>query len=184
MRCGISIPIALCFLAACQRPPDPAEWPTVAPLPYDAAVSLQKLLSRSELVFVGRLVAVDTGWTGYTGSLVVMEKSVTFDVLDTLKGSPPSKRITLQYVMFGKRVWVEEYPSGGIRLDPRFFVKGSEYVVIASRVPQLDDEAFYIRGNDAEGVWLNTPANLAGIRSLLQAKSSGGTTHPKDSGAH
>lgn len=118
-------------------------------------------------MFVGRLVAVDTDWTGYTGSLVIMRKSATFEVLDTLKGSPPSTTITLQYVMFGRRVWVEEHPTGGIRLDPRFFVKGSEYLVLASRIPEFKDGAFYFDGDAAEGVWLNTPENLAGIKAHL-----------------
>lgn len=177
---AINLSIALCFVAACQRPPNPAQWPTLASPPPEAVGALRHELSRSELVFVGRLVAADTGWTGYTGALVMITKAVTFNVLDILKGSPPPKTLILQYIMFSREVWVEEHPSGGIRLDPRFFVRGSEYIVLASRIPEWEDDDFYIMGEAGEGVWLNTPENLAGIKALLRESSAGGTPHPTD----
>jgi hypothetical protein len=123
------------------------------------------------VVFVGRLVVADTGWTGYTGALAISKKTITLNVVEALKGVPPSNTLTLQYVMFGKRAWVEERPSGGIRLDLRFFVKGSDYIVLASKVPSYNDENLYINGDASEGVWLNTPENLAGIRALVTRKS-------------
>jgi hypothetical protein len=166
----LGVPLVLFLTIACHRSPDPARWPTIASLRSEGAASLRDQLGRSDVVFVGRLVAADTGWTGYTGALAISKKTITLNVVEALKGVPPSNTLTLQYVMFGKGAWVEERPSGGIRLDPRFFVKGSDYIVLASKVPSYNDGDLYIDGDASEGVWLSTAENLAGIRALVTRK--------------
>jgi hypothetical protein len=56
-------------------------------------------------------------------------------------------------------------------------VKGSDYIVLASKVPSYKDGNLYINGDVSEGVWLNTAENLAGIRTLVARKGEPSGPH-------
>lgn len=156
--------IALAFSTAaptaCTRRPAGFE---LGQLPAADVAEYQRQIKTAEVVLVGRLIAVDTEWTGYSGVLAICA-TASFRVETVLKGTMRENELTVENYMVGKSLWVEERSShSGLRLASAFFVRGAEYIVLV-------DKRYQFCGKPSIAfICVRSEANLKRVRADLAA---------------
>ncbi len=154
-------------VAACHPYAAPMVYPSAGGLSIGEEHELQEALQRADLVFIGELLVVDSGWSYYAGAIAPSSKTVSLRVVRLLKGNYSKAEIAVAHFMLSGGPWIEQDPKKGIRLSPRFFQKGQRYVVLASYLDKDFPPGFYDVANQPYGCWLATRDNIRAICSSL-----------------
>lgn len=121
-------PLACAFLAAAllfQGSLPPAHGTTVLPPDFDS------LVGQAEVIFSGKVTAIRSEWTG-EGSHRRIVSFITFDVLDRLKGNPPSPYVlrVLGGTVDGETMEVSDAPKFTVGESTLLFVQnnGTQFI--------------------------------------------------------
>lgn len=118
----------LFLFAGCKNSRVPA-YPRIANMSVCEKEELSRKVCNSDLIFIGHLESIDTGWSTTSG-VAIVARQMNFRMTKTLAGNPAKEAITISYVFVNaEQGLLQDDDKHLYRLDDSFYRSGRDFII-------------------------------------------------------